>query len=71
MSIGKLLVYLGLGLTAVGLIISLAPGMLGWFGKLPGDIAIKGKDYTVFIPVTSMIVLSVILTLLVNLFFRR
>ena len=71
MSIGKLLIHIGLGLAAVGLILSLAPGMLGWFGKLPGDIAIKGKDYTVFIPITSMIVVSVILILLINLFLRR
>ncbi len=38
------------------------------FGKLPGDIAWQGKNVKVFVPITSMIVVSVVLTLLLNLF---
>lgn len=44
------------------------------FGKLPGDIAWQGKNVKVFVPVTSMIIASVLLTLLANIaakFFRR
>ncbi len=47
-----------------------APGLLNWFGKLPGDIRIESERSRTFIPITSMIVLSVVLTILVNLFRR-
>lgn len=43
-------------------------------GRMPGDIAWQGKHVKIFAPVTSMIVVSVVLTLLLNLlakFFRR
>ncbi|WP_234946701.1 DUF2905 domain-containing protein [Thermosipho atlanticus] len=38
---------------------------------LPGDIVIKKKGFVIFIPITSMILLSVILTIILNLIFRR
>lgn len=71
MTFGKLLILLGLAVTLLGLIISYAPWLLHWFGKLPGDIRIEDEKHTIFIPVTSMLLVSVLLTLLVNLFFRR
>jgi hypothetical protein len=71
MSPAKVLIYLGLALAALGTLLSLAPGALSWFGKLPGDINIEGEHGRVFIPITSMIVVSLVLTLLVNLFGRR
>jgi hypothetical protein len=40
-------------------------------GKLPGDIRIEGKNYTVFFPIVSSIVISIILTILLNLFLTR
>ena len=40
-------------------------------GKLPGDIRIEDQQRFVFIPITSMLVVSIILTLIVNLFFRK
>jgi hypothetical protein len=33
----KIFIYLGLMLLAIGLLLSVAPGALSWFGKLPGD----------------------------------
>lgn len=42
-------------------------GGFSWFGRLPGDIRYEGERTRVFIPVTSMIVTSVVLTLLANL----
>ncbi len=71
MAIGKLLIYIGIFSLAAGLVLTFAPGLLGWFGKLPGDIRIETKHSFVFIPITSMIVISIILTLIINLFFRR
>ena len=41
-------------------------GLLSWFGNLPGDIRRVGERSAVFVPITSMVVLSVILTVIVN-----
>ncbi len=48
-------------------------GLLSWFGNLPGDIRRVGERSVVFIPLTSMLVVSLLLTIVVNLlgrFFR-
>lgn len=45
-------------------------GALGWFGRLPGDIRIERESTQVFIPITSMIVASVALTVIVNVILR-
>ncbi len=71
MSFGKILIFIGIGLFLLGLILSYAPGMFGWFGKLPGDIRIQDENRYIFVPITSMIIISLVLTLLINLFFRR
>nr|WP_250131964.1 DUF2905 domain-containing protein [Stutzerimonas nitrititolerans] len=60
----------GLLLLLLGVALHYAPGLLNWFGKLPGDIRIESEHSRTFIPITSMIVLSVVLTILVNLFRR-
>ena len=69
--LGKLFVILGIALLAVGLALQFAPGLLNWFGRLPGDIYIERGGTRIFIPITSMIILSLVLTLLVNFFLRR
>lgn len=71
MDMGKLLIGLGLALLIAGLALSYAPGLFGWFGKLPGDIRISDENRSIFVPITSMVVVSLALTLLLNLFFRR
>jgi len=68
---GKILVAIGVVLVLVGLIVSYAPWLINWFGKLPGDIRIEDQQRFVFIPITSMLLVSIILTLIVNLFFRK
>lgn len=67
----KILMLAGLALLAAGVILYFVPGALGWFGKLPGDINIERGSTRIFFPLTSMIIVSLVLTLLVNLFFRR
>ena len=71
MSAGKILVWVGAALIVAGLIVSYMPGLLSWFGRLPGDLRIEHGDRRVFIPITSMIVVSVVLSILLNLLFRR
>ena len=48
-----------------------APWLVNWFGRLPGDIRIQNEKSFVFIPIVSMLVVGIILTLIVNLFFRK
>ena len=71
MNSGKIFILVGLALLALGLVLSFAPGLLSWFGRLPGDIRIDGPHHRIYFPITSMIVVSLALTLLVNLFLRR
>ncbi|MGD2042646.1 MAG: DUF2905 domain-containing protein [Acidimicrobiia bacterium] len=73
MRLGNVLMLIGAGILVIGALVRFAPGLFGWFGNLPGDINIEGENSRVFIPITSMIVVSVVLTLIVNLvgaFFR-
>ena len=64
------LMMLGALLLVVGALLHFAPWSLNWFGKLPGDIRIETGSGKVFIPVTSMLIISVVLTVLFNLFRR-
>lgn len=65
---GLVIIAIGIGIVLLGVLVSL--GGLSWFGKLPGDIRIQGQSGTVFIPITSMVVISVLLSLGLNLLLR-
>ena len=71
MAPGKILLLLGMVTALAGAILLWAPGLLGWFGHLPGDIRIERDNGSFYFPITSMLIVSIVLTLLVNLFFRR
>ena len=63
----------GAGIVVVGALVRFAPGVFSWFGNLPGDVRAEGRNSRVFFPLTSMIVVSVIVTVIVNVigwFFR-
>jgi hypothetical protein len=66
MRLGTVLMFAGAGLLILGALIRYAPGLFSWFGNLPGDIRIEGENSSVFIPITSMVVVSVVLTIVVN-----
>ena len=67
----RLFIIAGIALLLIGLAFMYAPGLVNWFGRLPGDIQIERDGTRIFIPITSMIIMSLALTLIVNLFFRR
>ena len=69
-SMSRWFVIAGIILIVVGAILHFAPGVLNWFGKLPGDINIRSEGSRVFVPITSMIIVSVVLTIVLNLFNR-
>jgi hypothetical protein len=65
---GKWLMIIGILVVLVGAALQFAPWLVNWFGKLPGDLRLGSGNTRVFIPITSMILLSVVLTIIVNLF---
>jgi NAD/NADP transhydrogenase beta subunit len=67
-SLGLAVIVFGAVALVVGALIF--SGALGWFGKLPGDIRIKSDGTRIYVPITSMILASVVLTVLVNLLRR-
>jgi uncharacterized membrane protein YidH (DUF202 family) len=58
---GPLLVGLGVVLILVGLLVW--SGGLSWFGRLPGDIRIERDSVRIYVPLVSMLVISVVLSL--------
>ncbi len=74
---GTILIVLGLGLAAVGLIMSLigkGPGDgtgLGWMGRLPGDLFIKRDHMTVYIPLGTCILVSIVGSVFLYFFTKR
>lgn len=57
-------------LLAAGVLLHFAPGAFSWFGRLPGDIRTAAGRVTIFVPVASMFLVSVVLTLLLRLLGR-
>lgn len=67
---GKTLIVMGLLLAAVGAFLLLAGKLDLPFGKLPGDITYQKKNLTVFAPFGSMLLISIVITLILNIFSR-
>ncbi|HUI57811.1 MAG TPA: DUF2905 domain-containing protein [Bryobacteraceae bacterium] len=63
MPLGRLLIALGLVLVAVGLLITFVGRLPIKLGRLPGDIYIHGKNSTFYFPLTTCILLSLVLSL--------
>ena len=70
MDIGKYLIFSGFILVFIGLVFMLSDKIpiFNFFGKLFGDFSYKSENVSIFVPFTSMIILSIILSLLFNLF---
>jgi Protein of unknown function (DUF2905) len=66
--LGLLLVGLGVAAILVGLLVW--AGWLSWFGRLPGDIRIERESVRFYFPITSMILISIVLSLLMALLRR-
>ncbi|MDH4185997.1 MAG: DUF2905 domain-containing protein [Nitrospira sp.] len=68
-SLGKGFIIVGLCVALVGLVLLIAGrvqglgSILGWIGKLPGDISIQRKNFSFFLPLATSAVISIILSL--------
>jgi di/tricarboxylate transporter len=67
-SAGPLLIVVGLGIALIGLLVW--SGGLSWFGRLPGDIRIERETVHIYIPLVSMFLVSIVLSLLMYLINR-
>ncbi|MGE5520643.1 MAG: DUF2905 domain-containing protein [Candidatus Dadabacteria bacterium] len=65
---GKYIIYFGAIIIIVGLLVYFFHDKLHWLGRLPGDIRVERENFKFYFPITTMILLSLILTLLINLF---
>jgi hypothetical protein len=68
-SLPRTLLLIGGALVAFGLLLQLAP-QIPWIGKLPGDVRIEGDGYAFYFPVTTSLLLSAIVTLVMQLIER-
>ena len=66
---GFLLIVFGLIIVFLGAVIYLAGGSLPRFGNLPGDIRIEGKNFKFYFPLTTMIIVSIILNIIIRIIF--
>ncbi len=71
MPAGKLILLLGCALLVIGAVLTRAPWLLNWFGRLPGDIRVEKENASFYFPVVSMILVSIVLSVLLNLLMRR
>jgi len=60
--LGQLIVLLGLILVVVGLVAM--RGWLGWFGHLPGDVRVERQNARVYVPIVSMLLISILFSVL-------
>ena len=68
-SMGKTLIILGVILIVIGLAFTYGP-KIPWLGRLPGDISIKKDNFSFYFPITTSIIISIILTILFSIFRR-
>jgi hypothetical protein len=68
-TLGRGLIYVGIGLVVVGGLVVLLGRVLD-LGNLPGDLVFEGENVRLYIPIGTMIVLSIVLTLLLNFVLR-
>lgn len=63
----KLLIIIGIALLLAGVILHFYPNALSWLGRLPGDIRIGGEKGGFYFPLTTMILISIVVSVLIQL----
>jgi hypothetical protein len=64
------MIIAGAVLVGLGLVLNYAPWLVNWFGRLPGDIRVENGSSRVYIPLVSMLLTSVVLSVILNLMRR-
>ncbi len=71
MRIADVVIAVGVALVVVGLVLRFAPWLVAWFGRLPGDLRFERDGLTVFVPITSMVIVSILLSVVLTIVARR
>ena len=66
----KLLIIVGIVLVIIGIVWLLFPSAFSWIGKLPGDIRYSSGNTQIYFPIMTMIIISIVGSILLNLFNR-
>lgn len=66
----RLLIIMGLTIAFAGLVILIAVRFFPWLGNLPGDIRYEGENFNVYFPLATMILISVLGSILLNIVIR-
>lgn len=67
---GKYILIGGVIIVIIGVIIYFFHDYFKWVGRLPGDINIRRENFRLYFPLTTMIIVSIVITLLINIFKR-
>jgi hypothetical protein len=67
---GKFIIIAGVIIVIIGIIIYFFSDKLNFLGKLPGDIRIEKENFRFYFPITTMIILSILLTVIINIIKR-
>ncbi|MEJ7679244.1 MAG: DUF2905 domain-containing protein [Segetibacter sp.] len=67
---GKYLIFIGILIIVIGIVIYFFHNKLNWIGRLPGDIRVEKENFKFYFPLTTMILLSLLLTLIMNIIKR-
>ena len=67
--VGRMLMVAGAGLFILGAVLMVA-GRIPWLGQLPGDVTYQRGNMTIFAPIGTMIVISIVLTIVINVLAR-
>jgi hypothetical protein len=63
---GKYVILIGVTILIIGVFIYFFHNYFKWFGKLPGDIRIEKENFRFYFPIVTMIIISVIATIIIN-----
>lgn len=66
----RLLIIIGLTIAFIGLVILLAGRIFPWLGNLPGDFRFEGRNFKIFFPLATMLLISILATILLNILIR-
>lgn len=69
MNIAKFLIFLGIFIAFIGMLVFIGEKLGIPFGKMPGDITVKKEKYSIYFPIVTFILISIFITIFLNLIF--
>ena len=66
----RILIIIGLVITSTGIFILIVGRFFPWFGNLPGDIRFESENFKIFVPLATMLLVSLLATILLNIIIR-